>query len=342
MRQVHLQDRLFDAIAEQFEIRAHMVDDLCRVLEIAKDGIYRRLRRQSFLTIEELETLVRHYKISLDRILFERDDTVLFSYSAIGRQVRTYDDYLESIRQPLERVHNLPGLTVRYASLEIPIFYYCFFPELISFKLYVWGRATWDIPFTRTLPFALERIAPDTLKLADSILQTYMELPSQQIWSLNIFDHTINQVEYHAMSGRFERNEDAFTLLDRMDQLCEHMRLMALRGRKSYPNAHPEYAPLEIFHNEMLNTNNTILVESPTFKGVFTTFCNPNFLFTSDRAIVEHTADWFDQVHDKANPLTLGNEKSRNWYFDQLKAKVGAARDRIAVEQRTRRGSPAD
>lgn len=342
MKQEHLQDRVLDAIQAQFSNRAHMVDDLCRVLEVSRDGIYRRLRRTSFLTAEELERLVRHYKLSLDRIIFAGDDTVLFSYSALGRQVRSYDDYLESIRQPLDRVRSLPGLTVRYASLEIPIFYYCFYPELISFKLYVWGRATWDIPFTRTLPFSLDRIAPATMELAQGILQTYMELHSQQIWSLNIFDHTINQVEYHTMSGRFERQEDAMLLLDRMEQLCEHMRSMAVRGRKAYPGSSSEYAPLEIFHNEMLNTNNTILVESPTFQGVFTTFCNPNFLFTGDRAIVDHTAAWFDQVLDKANPLTLSNEKSRNWYFDQIVSKISAARDRIAVELRTRRRSLAD
>lgn len=336
MNKETLQDRLFDAIQEQFDSRANLVDDLGRTLGIARDGIYRRLRRQTFLTLEELELLAKTYKVSLDSLLFRDHDTVLFAYNALHREVRTFDDYLESIREPLERVRAIPGLLVRYASLEIPIFYYCFFPELISFKLYVWGRATWDIPFTRTLPFSPDRIAPDTLELAGSILRTYLELPSQQIWSLNFFDHTLNQIEYHAMSGLFERLEDAFLLLDRMAQLGEHMRVMAACGRKSYPGADSPYATLEIYHNEMLNTNNTILVVSPSFRGVFSTFCNPNFLFTADHEIVAHTTAWFDQVLDKANPLTLTNEKARNWYFDRLRDKVEAARERIGVEVRTR------
>lgn len=329
MRKPGLQEHLLQIIASRFSNRADMVEDLCRVLDFSKDSAYRRMRSESIFTPDQLAQLALHYKISLDRLVFGQTNNVMFSFNAFSQKVKAFDDYFDGILDHLRKVMAIPEVKIHYASLEIPIFYYCLFPELISFKLYVWGRAVWDIPYTRDLPFSFDLIPPSALAKSEEMLDCYLRLPSLQMWSLNIMDNTINQISYHLTSGRFKNPDDAIVLLDRLADLVEHMRLMAANGHKRRFKNQLNLATLEVYHNEMIYTNNTILVRSPYFKAVFTTYGNPNFLLSTDERLMEYTERWFDGVLEKAQPLSMGSEKSRNWFFDQLLHKVRDARNRV-------------
>jgi len=330
MRKPGLQDQLLQIISERFPSRSDMVDDICRILEFSKDSAYRRLRGESIFTPDQLATLALHYKISLDRVVFGQTNNVMFTFNAFNQNVREFDDYFNGILNHIKMVLAIPEVKIQYASLEIPIFYYCFFPELISFKLYVWGRSVWDLPYTRDLPFAFDLISPSALEKSREMLDCYLRLPSLQMWSLNIFDNTINQIAYHLTSGLFRDPEDAVILLECLEGVCQHMRQMAAEGHKFPIRSRQHLAPLEVYHNEMIYTNNTILVQSPYFKAVFTTFGNPNFLVSTDERLTQYTGRWFSSVLEKAHPLSLGSEKSRNWFFDQLLHKVRDARNKVS------------
>ncbi len=324
-----LQDQFFQIISERFPTKGMMVDDITRILGFSKDAAYRRIRLQSILSPEEFKTLALHYKISIDRLVFGKTNNVLFEFNAFNKTVKSFDDYFGEILESMNKVKLVPEVRVHYSSSEIPLFYYCLFPELISFKLYVWGRAVWDMSHTQDAPFTFNMIPPSSLGKAAECLKLYMQLPTLQMWSMNIFDNTLNQIEYHLTSGRFKHKEDAILLLDKLEILCEHMRTMAVCGHKRMINSSTNQATLEIYHNEMIYTNNSILVLSPYFKGVFTTFGNPNYLFSNDERVIAYTTKWFASVLDKSTPISLGNEKSRNWFFDHLQLKVHDVRERL-------------
>lgn len=332
MKTPSLQEHLFGVLLERYPSRTELVDDLCKILSLGKDAIYRRLRAESILTPDQMALLARHYRLSLDSLIFRETNTVLFTFNAFDKEVKSFDDYFQGILDHLKKLLAIPDVRIWYASLEIPIFYYCFYPELIAFKLYVWGRAIWDIPFTRQTPFRPDLIPPSALERAGELLQLYLQIPSLQMWSLNIFDNTLNQIAYHWTSGQIRDREDALMLLDRLEQLTQHMGEMAAAGAKMALGSSRHHASLELFHNEMIYTNNTILVESPWFNGVFSAFGNPNFLFSNDARIVAYTRHWFEGVLSRSQPLTLGSEKHRNWFFGQLREKVQIARKRMAGE----------
>lgn len=329
MSRMSLQDQIFQIIAERYPSKVAMVDDLVRVLDFSKDAAYRRIRKDSALTPEELQQLALYYKISIDRLIFGQTNNVLFSFNAFNTIVNDFDDYFDGILESMYPLKSVPEVQIQYSSSEIPLFYYCFFPELISFKLYVWGRAIWDISHTRDAPFEYGLIPPSALEKANECLQLYMQLPTLQMWSMNIFDNTLNQIEYHLNSGRFRNKEDALILLDKLEILCDHMRSMAIHGYKRMVHSSHNQAPLEIFHNEMIYTNNSILVLSPYFKGVFTTFGNPNYLVSVDERVITYTTKWFASVLEKSTSLSHGNERSRDWFFDHLQMKVHDVRERL-------------
>lgn len=322
-----LQNYLFKNIAERYSSRATLINELASILQCSSDAVYRRLRGETYLSPDQLHQLALHYKISIDRYIFGQTDNVMFSFNALSSRIVSYEDYITSISKRVKQLLAIPKVKIYYASLEIPIFYYCFFPELISFKLFVWGRSVWDMEFTRTTLFSPDLIPPTALDKAKEMLEGYLQMPSTHLWSLNIFDNTINQILYHLSAGGFKDQSTALLLLDQLEQLCQHMKAMTEKGAKFHIKGQYAMASLEVHHNEMIYTNNTILIQSPFFNGVFTAFGNPNYLFSQDERIIAYTDEWFKSVRFRSPSITaMGAEKARLYFFQKVMAKIHQAK----------------
>lgn len=328
-----LQNKLLDQILNHYPKRAEAVEVLSQMLNIGKDAAYRRFRGDTMLTPDEISLLAKKFNLSLDAHIFGNTDSVFFTFNAFSQKINSIEDYLLSIKQLLGRLHQLPEVVIYYASSEIPFFYYSFFPELIGFKLFVFGRSIWDLEYLRQRPFDLKLLSPHAIALTEEILHEYIQFPTVELWSYNIFDNTLNQIEYHLNSGQFANPEDALILCDRASQLAEHMRLMAEHGRKfklkgDLSNGYP----FELFHNEMIYTNNTIYVTSQYRRMLFSTFGNPNFLQSNDDRICDFIEDWFRKIRSKSNAISEQAEKSRNAFFNSLQRRIGQVRKRLEVQ----------
>lgn len=330
-----LQDQFLEAVLSQYPKRSVAVDALSEMLGTGKDAIYRRLRGDTLLTPDELQLLARAFNISLDALVFDQSDKVFFSYSFFEKPVDSFRTYLTGIFQYLEQASKQAKARVYYASAEIPFFYYCFFPELIAFKLYVWGRTIWGFDYLRNRPFDFEILPYSDLQLAEQCLLFYRDLPSTEHWSMNMVDFTLSQIEYHVISGAFKNGEDALVLCDRLLDLTQHLQAMAEHGRKFVINRPPDTAPensFELYHNEMVYSNNTILVCSDQGKMLFTTYSNPNFLRSTDQKICDYTENWFIQMGSKSERISQQSEKTRAWFFNVLKRRIEQARSRIELQ----------
>jgi len=296
--------------------------------------VYRRIRGESLLTPREITLLARHYKISLDAIVQEQSGNVLFAYPAIENRIHNFENYLNSILDNLKVMEHLPNILIKYAASECPIFYYCFFPELISFKLYTWGKTVMGFDYLADIPFRLELISPDVHAATRNLLQQYVELPSLELWNLNILDNTLNQIEYYYESGSISRLEDAILLCDKMEELVSHLKQMAAKGKKFPVGTRQMESRKEwqLFHNEMIDTNNTIIISSDKGKAIYSTYGNPNFLKVTDQRVAEYIDEWFDRILAQSQPITT-YEKARNKYFKRLMQKVERTKKRLIMTQ---------
>lgn len=327
-----LQDYLFQKIIDRYPKKSTAVEELGKQLSVGKDAVYRRLSGQTLLGVDELVDLARNYNISLDDFLFNRNDAVVCSYNSFSNSVKSFRDYLTEVSQNIQQVYLTPGARFYYATSEIPIFHYCHFPELIGFKLYVWGRTAWSFPKLSDQPFHLGLIPEEDVKLCGDLLDMYNAIPSTELWHLNIVDNTLNQIEYHVNSGGFGNPEDALVLCDNVLALAEHIQKMAEKGHKYRIGGRPKEdaeKSFDLFHNEMVFTNNTFLAVMPAGKVIYTTFCNPNFLKIADQRMCDYTEEWFKGVISKSISISEHAEKSRAWYFNALKKKVNLVKSRI-------------
>jgi hypothetical protein len=108
---------------------------------------------------------------------------------------------------------------------------------------------------------------------------------------------------------------------------------MAIYGKKIAigGNATTSGAALELYHNEMISTNNTIFVQSKAGRAVYTTLSNPNFLKTSDDQMCNYTDKWFKNVIAKSRIISTSGETGRRFFFERLKKRIEVAKKRVAL-----------
>ncbi len=326
------QAHFFEEILARFPKRSAAVEALAELLGVQKDAIYRRLRGDTLLTPEEIALLTRTYQLSLDAMVYKDLDRVYFSFSPFSKTINNVGNYLTGILADLQQVQQLPDVKIYYASFEIPFFYYAYFPELISFKLYIWGKTVWDLDYLKDRPFDFDVISYPDEKIIEQILQSFTQLDTVEIWSSNICDNTLSQIEFFVNSGSFKNGEDAYLLCDKLEGLVEQWRKMAELGSK-YPldNFIPEMerGGFSLHQQEMLITSNTILVTSPVTKILFPIISNPNYLRTTDQRMCDYQEEWFRKALSKSTSLSMQNEKSRNAFFNIMIRKINATRRRI-------------
>ena len=330
-----LQGFLFESILSKFPSRSSAVEAISEMFDLGKDAIYRRLRGDTLLTPDEIGHLAEAFNISLDAHIFENNNTVFFQYSPFTRQVKEFSDYLGQILTDVEMIAKLPNPRILYVSAEIPLFHYCLIPEIIAFKLYVWGRTFWEFEYLKDRQFDFDLISYPIIKMTEDLTKLYRNIPTTELWNSNIVDFTLSQIEYHVMTGGFRDPNDALILCDRLNDLMDHLRNMAAHGRKSLVNSKPEDssgASFDLYHNEMVYANNTIIVMTDKGKAVYTAYGNPNFLKSTDRKMCDYSENWFMNLTQNSIPMSNHAEKSRSWFFNSIKKKLEMARKRIEAQ----------
>lgn len=330
-----LQQQFLERILQRFPKKSAAVDELSDIMGIGKDAVYRRLRGDTLLTPDEMAMLSRKFNVSLDAMVFEESDTVFMQFNAFTKESNNFEEFLSGFMAEMEKASDLPEYQFYYASVELPMFQSLFFPELIGFKMYIWGRTVLDFDYMQKTLFSFDLLPPPLLELINKMLKLYINLPSTELWSQNIIDNTLNQIEYHLSSGSFQDSEDALILCEKLTELTYHMQKMAEHGKKMALNVNPEGAAgaeFALYHNEMIHTNNTIMATTTEGKVMYTTLSNPNFLKSTDRRMCKFIDDWFKTVIVKASSISKQSERNREWFFNRLRKKIELSKHRIRVE----------
>jgi hypothetical protein len=328
----NLQEKIIDVILSRFPKKSDAISGMSEVLGIGTDPIYRRVRGETPLTAEEIMLLSQKFNISLDALVYENTDTLVFSYNPFSQPVKTFEDYINQILENTLQASSLPDVHVYYAASDLPIFYYAFFPEIFMFKLYTWGKTVWDFEYLRDQPFSTDIISPHAVEMMKRVTSLYMQMETTELWNINIIDNTLGQIEYHFNSNGFKNGNDALLLLERLTELLKHIKRMATQGHKyTLGGIDNQAGKLHLYHNEMVITNNTIFMTSQLGMMLFSTLSYPNFIRSLDQRICEYQLNWFKLIIGKSNSIDLNNEKTREWFFNKLNHKIDLVRKRIEV-----------
>ena len=96
-----LQQEFFKMIKSAMPPGSSAIDEIAQVLNVSVDSVYRRMRGEKTISLEELYALSSHYKISLDQLMDLQTGTFQFRGNFLNNKTFRYDNYLNGMIRDL-------------------------------------------------------------------------------------------------------------------------------------------------------------------------------------------------------------------------------------------------
>jgi hypothetical protein len=320
------QENLFEAIKRKVGEDVNLAQEMMSLLKISKDGAYRRLNGKIQLSLEEATQIAGYFGIVLADLIATNREQVLFDFSYLSRPVNNLVEYLLPLDQDLSLLQRLNNPYVYFATNDIPMFHNFQFPRLALFKLFFWGYTVWKIPNMQKQKFSLKLVEGQSLRLCQSIAKKYASIPSEEYWTPEMIDNTMNRIKFGLGSGFFENPQDALVLIEDLKNLIDHNEHMAEIGKKFVYGTNPDDSKVAFkFHrNDLFITSVTVLVKTDTQRIVYHVFDNPNYMRSTADSVCNHADAWFDKLRRYSVNMTVANEQERKAYFNYLRERIEA------------------
>ena len=325
-----IQELLFQSIKSKLAPNISFVHDLSELLGISYDSAYRRIRGEKELSLEELKTICLHYNISTDALFNFKSNHVVFTSMAIGEGGFNLENWLQSLLEEIKKIYHSKEREIIYAAKDIPVFYYFEFPEIAAFKIFFWHKTLIPASEYENKKITLE--APGHLyEVGRQLLSYYIKIPTVEIWNEATIASILRQIEYCYISGFFERKEDVFKLCDVLESWLSHVQQQAECGFQFMLGSPAEGIEnsYKLFNNEVLVSDNTILISMDGQKTTFNTYNVINQLITTNSVFCDHIEKLLRNLMQKSTMISGTSAKERYRFFNALHEKVITLRDRI-------------
>ena len=325
-----IQEILFQTIKTKLPSNISFVHDLSELLGISYDSAYRRIRGEKELSLEELKSICLHYNVSIDSLFNFKSNQVIFNSLALGEDGFTFENWLQSLLEGIKRIHSCQQREIIYAAKDLPVFYFFEFPEIAAFKIYFWHKTL--IPASEYENQLISLEPPETLyTLGHQLLSYYIKIPTIEIWSEATIASILKQIEYCYVSGFFARIEDVFRLCEVLESWLQHVQRQAECGfqfRLGSPCEGIENS-YKLFNNEVLVSDNTILVTMDGQKTSYYTYNVINQLITTNPVFCNQVDKTLRNLMQKSSLISGTSAKERHRFFNKLHENVKALRTRI-------------
>jgi hypothetical protein len=319
---------LFQEIEKRFKHHKDFLAHTAKLLNVSRSGFYKRAKCEQELVISEIAILTSTYGISLDHIIGKARGEMTFTHAYLQQQPASFEVYLLGIAQSLRQVAALPNAVIHYASVDIPLFDYAYFPDLLAFKLFSWGKNVWEIEkcMGNRINFA-SLLTEETQFLIREILWLFSQIPTNFYWTSTIYHNTVNQLQHFYELQIFEETDVYQRIITQLQSLLSLQQKMAEKGLKApaQPNQTAPTAAFRLFHNEILTTSNLILVENQVQPALFLTYDTPNFLQFADKTLYDYTLKWFSSMQDKSVAISQTNQREREKFFKKIRLNIEQA-----------------
>jgi len=326
-----IQEILFQSIKSNLAANISFVHELSELLRISYDSAYRRIRGEKELSLEEFRAICFHYHVSVDSLFNYKSNHVIFNSLAIGEEGLDIEKWLQSLLLAMKKIHATREREIIYAAKDIPVFYYFEFPEIAAFKIYFWNKAL--IPASGYENKMLTLDVPDNLfEIGRQLLSMYVKIPTIEIWSEETISSILRQIAYCFDSGFFTCVEDVYRLCDVLEAWLDHVQSQADHGFQYMLGRPPEGIEnnFRLYHNEVLVTDNTILVKTDGQKTSYNTYNVINQLITTNPVFCDQVENSLRNLMQKSTLISGTSAKERHRFFNTLHEKVNALRSRIA------------
>ncbi len=318
------QQRFLEEIKKASNHRITFADEIASVLQLSTDSTYRRIRGETVLSLEEVQKLCNHYRISLDNLLSPSPEIVVFRHRTIDYQGYTLLDWIKNLRHNLEMMQHATDKEILYSGKDIPLLYYFHSQDLAAFKMYFWMKSMFYYPEYQVGKYKMSVLQQEYLKVSEQIWDYYSHIDSTEIWTEDSVNVTLNQIEFYHNCGFFQDQNEGPHLCDVFALLLNKVRQWAMDGVKD-----KKKGKLMLYKNEILFADNTVLFKVDNRRIVFIPHSMVEVISTTQEPFCTQTEKDILSYVDRSVLISTTGEKERNKFFNSMLAKIKNTHDRL-------------
>lgn len=329
METKQLQQELFRHLKENLPPHLSLADELGHLLSLSADSVYRRIRGEKPVTLDELKRICDHYQLSLDQLLHLQNDSVLFQAPGISNGAMPFITHMQGMLQQFKYFNSFKQREIYYLCKDAPFWYFYLFPAMASFKTFFWSKTINNEAAFADKSFSLkEHPFEEHFALGKQILEEHSRMDTIELWNLESIHSSINQVAYYRDAGIFNSREDLIAVVDSFIQMLDHLQAQAVKGVKFMPGASDvaHRGRIQFYVNELILGNNTILLRLDGQQLSMITYSVFSYLITKDERFAARSFDTFNTLLSRSTLVSQSGEKDRNRFFNVLRDKVNELR----------------
>lgn len=319
----NIQATFLEQIKKNLPPNHSFADELAELLTISRDSAYRRIRGETILSLEEVSILSRRFGVSVDAFLSPQAETVSFQIRYFDESNFSFEKWFRSILGHLDTFTSFPEANKEliYNAKDLPIFHYFQFPRLAAFKMYFWMKSFGQAKFN-TGKYHAEEINKELIAVGQKIWGLYSKLPSTEIITNEMISITLRQIEYAHECGMFVEKDYAKELVEDCRLLVSHLKKQSVDGHKSTYKEEAKGGKYEIYVNDVLLGDNTILFKLGEKRITFITPNGFNILTTSQEFFGRLTEANMENLKSKSVLISATAEKDRNRFFNKVEDQI--------------------
>ncbi|MDW3649031.1 MAG: helix-turn-helix transcriptional regulator [Bacteroidia bacterium] len=331
-----VQKALFQKVKEKLPTHTSLVDEIAERLSISSDGVYRRLRNETPLRLDEAAKLCQEFNISLDEIVQENQNhSIVFQPTGIRNGALQFEEYLHGLLGLFTEIQNKGVKSSLYAAKDIPVFHLYQFPELALFKMFFWRKTIYNDPELNGKQFELninDESQDRCISLCKQIAEKYALIPSTEIWNEETSYSFVKQIGYYYEAGLFKRKQDAILLCEQVEALFVHLKKEAELGYKFMADNPPESRVKNfwLYYNDLILIDNVIVVDFEDFRQAFLIYNSIDYLSTRNPVFAEEVKIWLENITRKSELISEVAERMRNKFFMKTQRKIEGLKEILA------------
>lgn len=320
-----VQKLLFDQIESLLPKQIVVAHEISDLLSLSTDAVYRRMRGEKKLNIEEICTLCDHFDISIDDLLQRKMHNVRFETVPFhSDELDNFLSHLLTLGNTLKFYQPEQSHKILYLAGEIPFVHLAAYEELATFKLYTWANSVYNYPGNYNS--FCERLKSDKLfQCYREVSAYYQQIPSLEIWNAATFDPTLGWIDFYYETGNIENREMALELCHQLRQFISELQA---KVEKSNKNGEPENN-FHFYISDVALENNFMIIKSENKRDCFLRLFSASGMIVRNQGYCEETEKWFYNQLDKSTLISGSSKKERHQFFDGLGKKIQNLMDKI-------------
>ncbi|HQX96486.1 MAG: hypothetical protein KA968_01225 [Chitinophagaceae bacterium] len=328
-----IQHLLFKTIKGKSIEDSNLAEEIGRLLDKSTDSAYRRIRGEKTLSLDELQTLCLHFKISIDNLIGLQSPGVIFTGEYLDKKTFRFEEYVNSLIQNLSYMNSFKEKTFYYSCKDLPIFHHYHFREIAAFKWFFWLKTYFQFPEFEKKKFNFKDHPDELFVKEQKVLDLYNQLPSVEIWNLESMNIFFRQIEFYRDSQVFNSDEDVYQLYESIGKMWVHLEKQASLGYKFDYNdpTQKRIGNLKMYFNEVLLGDNNMLLEMDGSRMSYVSHTTINFMFTRDEAFNLNMYNHMQNQMQRSTLISEVSERERARFFRLIREKIEHRKESLKV-----------